>query len=136
MDAFYSGGLKCGHCHSGPLLSAATWDQLNIDDKVGQGPVVNQPMNDGKGNADKGFFNIGVRPVAEDIGRAALGVDASTHAKSSRGKPRVCTRTCSSATSGATILTLLNAATPTRSHITKNHYAREPKSQSTLVHAM
>ncbi|MGB0259514.1 MAG: hypothetical protein ACPGES_12755, partial [Coraliomargarita sp.] len=28
MDAFYSGGLKCGHCHSGPLLSAATWDQL------------------------------------------------------------------------------------------------------------
>ena len=73
MDAFYSGGLKCGHCHSGPLLSAATWDQLNIDDKVGEGPVVNQPMNDGKGNADKGFFNIGVRPVAEDIGRAALG---------------------------------------------------------------
>ena len=73
MDAFYSGGLKCGHCHSGPLLSAATWDQLNLDDKVGEGPVVNQPMNDGKGNADKGFFNIGVRPVAEDIGRAALG---------------------------------------------------------------
>lgn len=73
MDAFYSGGLKCAHCHSGPLLSAATWDQLNIDDKVGVGPVVNQPMNDGDGNADKGFFNIGVRPVAEDIGRAVLG---------------------------------------------------------------
>lgn len=73
MDAFYSGGLKCGHCHSGPLLSSATWDQLNIDDKVGAGPVVTQPMNDGDGIADKGYFNIGVRPVAEDIGRAAVG---------------------------------------------------------------
>ncbi|HCW45415.1 MAG TPA: hypothetical protein DGU45_08905 [Planctomycetes bacterium] len=73
MDAFYSGGLKCAHCHSGPLLSAATWDQLNVDDKVGVGPVVNIQMNDGDGVADKGYFNVGLRPVAEDIGRAAVG---------------------------------------------------------------
>jgi len=73
MDAFYSGGLKCAHCHSGPLLSAATWDQLNVDDKVGVGPVVNVQMNDGDGVADKGYFNVGLRPVAEDMGRAAVG---------------------------------------------------------------
>ncbi|MGE4620320.1 MAG: cytochrome c peroxidase [Planctomycetota bacterium] len=74
LDAFYSGGLKCASCHSGPLLSAATWDQLNEDSGVGEGPVVEVDGQDDSGIADKGYFNIGVRPVAEDGGRGTAGI--------------------------------------------------------------
>lgn len=73
MDAFYSGGTKCSKCHSGPLMSAATWGELNTDTDVGVGPVVTVETNGEDGFGDKGFFNIGVRPSGEDIGRAALG---------------------------------------------------------------
>lgn len=73
MDAFYSGGTKCSKCHSGPLLSAATWGQLNTDTDVGIGPVVAVETNADDGFGDKGFFNIGLRPSGEDIGRAGVG---------------------------------------------------------------
>lgn len=75
MDAFYSGGLKCAECHSGPLLTAASWDQLNEPGSVGEGPVVEVDGQDESGVGDKGFFNIGVRPVAEDGGRAGVGAN-------------------------------------------------------------
>lgn len=73
MDAFYSGGTKCSKCHSGPLLSAATWGELNTDTAVGIGPVVTVETNAEDGYGDKGFFNIGVRPSGQDIGRAGIG---------------------------------------------------------------
>ena len=73
MDAFYSGGTKCSKCHSGPLLSAASWGQLNTDTDVGIGPVVSVETNADDGFGDKGFFNIGLRPSGEDIGRAGVG---------------------------------------------------------------
>ncbi|OUU19899.1 MAG: hypothetical protein CBC13_11970 [Planctomycetia bacterium TMED53] len=73
MDVFYSGGTKCSKCHSGPLLSAATWGELNTDTDVGIGPVVTVETNGTDGYGDKGYFNIGVRPSGEDVGRAAVG---------------------------------------------------------------
>ena len=75
LDAFYSGGTKCSECHSGPTLSAASWDQLNEPGSVGEGPVVEVDGQDDSGVGDKGFFNIGVRPVAEDGGRAGVGAN-------------------------------------------------------------
>jgi cytochrome c peroxidase len=73
LDAFYSGGTKCSRCHSGPVLSAASWDQLNVESGVGVGPVVEIDTQEDSGIGDKGFFNIGIRPIAEDGGRAGVG---------------------------------------------------------------
>ncbi|MGE4620319.1 MAG: cytochrome c peroxidase [Planctomycetota bacterium] len=74
MDAFYSGGTKCAECHTGPLLSSATWGELNQDNGAGgAGPVVDVDTNGTSGIGDKGYFNIALRPVNEDIGRAAVG---------------------------------------------------------------
>ncbi len=73
MDAFYSGGTKCAECHTGPLLSSATWGELNSDEGGGAGPVVEVDTNGQSGIGDKGFFNIGLRPNSEDGGRANVG---------------------------------------------------------------
>ena len=73
LDAFYSGGTKCSRCHSGPLLSSATWGELNLDNGVGAGPVIDIDTNGTDGIGDKGFFNIGIRTIAEDGGRAGVG---------------------------------------------------------------
>ncbi|RMH95521.1 MAG: T9SS C-terminal target domain-containing protein [Calditrichaeota bacterium] len=74
---------RCIACHSGPEFTAATVDQRidnpfeppnpfdPIPDPVGFEAIIERmPMADG-GVAlyDGGFYNIGVRPTAEDIGR-------------------------------------------------------------------
>lgn len=64
MDIFTGKG-KCVNCHGGPELSnAATRTRRNLN-----GLVERMVMGDG-GIAlyDNGFYNIGVRPTAEDIG--------------------------------------------------------------------
>lgn len=80
LDAFYSGGTECSQCHTGPLLSSATWGELNVDNGVGEGPVVEVDTNGDDGIGDKGFFNIGLRPSSEDAGRANVGSMTWTNA--------------------------------------------------------
>ena len=65
LDVFNGKG-RCASCHSGPLLTNATVAALREDGVVGRmhaadrvrGPVI----------YDTGFYNIGVRPVVEDLG--------------------------------------------------------------------
>lgn len=73
LDAFYSGGTSCAECHTGPLLSNATWDQLASEEGGGTGAVVEVDTNGADGIGDKGFHNIGLRPINEDGGRANVG---------------------------------------------------------------
>ncbi|WP_304414192.1 cytochrome-c peroxidase [Photobacterium atrarenae] len=57
---------RCAGCHAGPAFSAATLDLLGRGDReIGQifvGPTFARAFS------DAGYFNIGVRPTAEDIG--------------------------------------------------------------------
>ncbi len=68
MDVFIDKG-KCADCHSGPLLSGATSEQPDDDDEGPGSFIESMRMGDG-GIAiyDEGFYNIGVRPTAEDRG--------------------------------------------------------------------
>lgn len=68
LNRFFSGKAKCGECHIGPELTGASVTQLLAPDEPGLIEVM--PMGDGESaNYDLGFYNIGVRPVAEDRGR-------------------------------------------------------------------
>ncbi len=57
----FKGKAHCNECHNGGALSDATWRYFLLEG----------PINDDGG--DQGFHNIGVRPTAEDLGRAELG---------------------------------------------------------------
>ncbi|GAB4254325.1 cytochrome-c peroxidase [Deferrisoma sp.] len=71
MNIFFGGGIGCGDCHIGPELTAASITQLLAPDEAGLIEVM--PMADGQlANYDIGFYNIGVRPTAEDIGRGGV----------------------------------------------------------------
>lgn len=68
MAVFNSKG-NCFECHSGaPLSSAAATDEAIVS----SAPVGTMLMRDGHGAIhDSGFFNIGVRPAADDLGIGA-----------------------------------------------------------------
>ncbi|MHB8763913.1 MAG: cytochrome-c peroxidase [Deferrisomatales bacterium] len=68
MNIFFGGGIGCGDCHIGPELTAAAMTQLLAPDEAGLIEVM--PMAAGvAATYDIGFYNIGVRPTAEDRGR-------------------------------------------------------------------
>jgi len=65
LNIFTGGGGKCTECHAGPTLTAASSDHFGN----GVEPIEQRATAAGA-NAfhDGGFFNIGVRPTAEDLG--------------------------------------------------------------------
>ncbi len=70
MNVFFSGGALCGFCHAGPEMTAAAVSQLLDPGEAGL--IELMAMGDGGlANYDLGFYNIGVRPTAEDLGRGA-----------------------------------------------------------------
>ncbi len=56
LNEFRGGGSQCTNCHNGAELTAAGWSAFQRN-----GGNVTTPTN-------AGFFRIGVRPIAEDIG--------------------------------------------------------------------
>ncbi len=82
LEIFVNQG-RCINCHSGPEFTNATIDQ-RIDNPVIEngnieGVIERMAMAQGQALYDGGFYNIGVRPTGEDIGRggAALGLPLS-----------------------------------------------------------
>lgn len=68
MNIFFSGQAGCSDCHLGPELTGASITRLL--DPAEAGLIEVMPMADGlNANYDLGFYNIGVRPSAEDRGR-------------------------------------------------------------------
>ncbi len=68
MNIFFSGRAGCSDCHLGPELTGASITRLLDPGEAGLIEVM--PMADGlNANYDLGFYNIGVRPSAEDRGR-------------------------------------------------------------------
>jgi len=65
LDVFQGKG-NCTKCHTGPALSDATVSFFQA----------NGALNHDGG--DQGFHNLGVRPTAEDLGRAGPGPDGAT----------------------------------------------------------
>ena len=70
LNLFFSGGTNCGFCHTGPELTAASWSQTRAPGEPG---MIEQMItaSGALANYDIGFYNIGVRPTAEDLGRGA-----------------------------------------------------------------
>jgi cytochrome c peroxidase len=56
LNEFRNGGAQCTNCHNGAELTAAGWSAFQR-----RGGTVTTP-------ADSGFFRIGLRPIAEDVG--------------------------------------------------------------------
>ena len=73
----FQGKASCTKCHAGPMMTDAT-----VAFAAAKGPV----NEDG---GDQGFHNTGVRPTAEDLGRANLGPNgvpwAETNSAFNRG---------------------------------------------------
>ena len=69
----FQGKGSCTKCHSGPALSDATVSYFQANGATNR---------DG---GDQGFHNLGVRPTAEDLGRAGLGPAKASFSVS--GKP-------------------------------------------------
>jgi len=71
-DPAFAGG-SCFNCHFGPEFSKATVSNVGRVNFAGDLPeqiIERMDMNDGHGATyDSGFYNIGVRPTEEDIGR-------------------------------------------------------------------
>lgn len=63
----FKGKGHCAKCHNGPLFTMATVRQVSNArlDKIGL-------REGGNAIADKGFFDIGIRPTEEDLGNARL----------------------------------------------------------------
>ena len=65
LNIFTGGGGKCTECHAGPTLTAASSDHFGN----GVEPIEQRATAAGAlAFHDGGFFNIGVRPTAEDLG--------------------------------------------------------------------
>lgn len=60
---------KCINCHGGPQFAGALVNELR--GAAGEGLVEFMPMAVGAAFYDGGFYNIGVRPTAEDLGVGA-----------------------------------------------------------------
>ncbi|TMB37144.1 MAG: cytochrome C peroxidase [Deltaproteobacteria bacterium] len=71
-DPAFAGG-SCFNCHFGPEFSKATVSNVGRVNFTGDLPeqiIERMDMNDGHGATyDSGFYNIGVRPTEEDLGR-------------------------------------------------------------------
>src|SRR6267143_6188237 len=71
-DLGFAGG-SCFSCHMGPEFTKATVSNVGRVTFFGDMPeqiIKHMDMHDGHGATyDSGFYNIGVRPTAEDIGR-------------------------------------------------------------------
>lgn len=68
FEVFLTNG-RCADCHTGPEFTSATIRYLH-----GRAEVSHMLMRSGdQALYDEGFYNIGVRPTAEDRGVAALG---------------------------------------------------------------
>jgi cytochrome c peroxidase len=94
LNRFYSGDMKCSTCHSNPEFSSATVTSLTKfsaslpalpSGQVRQALDLRSPLerhntfSSEKSVVDWGFFNIGVRPTAEDLsqGSSIAGVPIS-----------------------------------------------------------
>jgi cytochrome c peroxidase len=66
----FLGSGKCIDCHGGPEFAGATIDQVR-NPKDSHFVIENMQMAVGRAFYDGGFYNIGVRPTAEDIGLGA-----------------------------------------------------------------
>ena len=62
----FMGKAQCMRCHTGAELTDASWSQYKLPAGNGGGSL----NADG---GDQGFHNLGVRPTAEDLGRAGTG---------------------------------------------------------------
>jgi cytochrome c peroxidase len=71
-DPAFAGG-SCFNCHFGPEFTKATVSNVGRINFAGDLPeqiIERMDMNDGHGATyDSGYYNIGVRPTEEDIGR-------------------------------------------------------------------
>ena len=71
-DPAFAGG-SCFNCHFGPEFTKATVSNVGRVNFTGDLPeqiIERMDMNDGHGATyDSGFYNIGVRPTEEDLGR-------------------------------------------------------------------
>jgi len=71
-DEAFAGG-SCFNCHFGPEFTKATVSNVGRVNFAGDLPeqiIERMDMNDGHGATyDSGFYNIGVRPTEEDLGR-------------------------------------------------------------------
>ena len=70
--AVFVGKGKCVNCHNGPLLSAAAWSPDSSSSSSFK-LIERMVMGDDRAAVyDHGFYNIGVRPTAEDLGVGGL----------------------------------------------------------------
>ncbi len=65
---FFSGGAGCFNCHVGPELTGASITLARAPDEAGLIELMGMG-DDALANYDIGFYNIGVTPTAEDLGR-------------------------------------------------------------------
>jgi len=66
----FVGGGRCIQCHAGPELTTASVRNA----KGGEQVIGAKAMKQGVALYDKGFFNIGVTPTTDELGRGDLGV--------------------------------------------------------------
>jgi cytochrome c peroxidase len=74
--AVFAGKGKCVACHKFPLMTGATTNIIGerVDGLIEEGVIENMIMGDNRAAFyDNGFYNIGVRPTAEDLGVGANG---------------------------------------------------------------
>ncbi|BCR05895.1 hypothetical protein DESUT3_29640 [Desulfuromonas versatilis] len=72
LNIFQSGGAGCTNCHIGPELTGAS---VSLARAAGEAGLI-ELMGMGNGenaNYDIGFYNIGVTPTADDLGRGGTG---------------------------------------------------------------
>ncbi|SNB44963.1 cytochrome-c peroxidase [Geobacter sp. DSM 9736] len=70
MNLFFSGAAGCADCHVGAELTAASI--TNARNALEPGLIELMAVGDGAlANYDIGFYNVGVTPTGEDIGRGA-----------------------------------------------------------------
>lgn len=68
LNIFFSGATACSNCHVGPEFTAVSVS--NARNPQEPGLIELMAVGDGNlANYDIGFYNIGVTPTAEDIGR-------------------------------------------------------------------
>lgn len=71
MALFYSTKAKCSNCHGGPEFTNAS-----VRNVINNGMLHRMTMGDSRVAVyDEGFYNIGVRPTASDIGNGGQALD-------------------------------------------------------------
>lgn len=76
----FAGEGRCIHCHAGPELTTASVRNT----KGGEHVIGAKAMKRGVALYDKGFFNIGITPTTDELGRGDLGVPPDSPAAFSR----------------------------------------------------